>query len=163
MQPHPTEFEIVAVRTATDVAVVATLFRAYAASLDVDLAYQGFEAELAGLPGRYAPPGGDLILARSLEDGPLGCVALRAMEEPGCCEMKRLFVLPTGRGLGLGRALVEAVVERARTLGYREMRLDSLPSMADAVALYRKCGFEPTAPYYETPVEGTVFLRLRLA
>jgi ribosomal protein S18 acetylase RimI-like enzyme len=154
---------ITPVRTAADVAAAAALFRAYAASLDVDLSYQGFESEVAGLPGKYAPPRGDLLLARGEDGAPLGCIALRPMDEAGCSEMKRLYVMPAGRGTGLGRALVEAIIERGSELGYREMRLDSLPSMTDAIALYRKLGFEPMAPYYDTPVAGTVFLRRMLA
>ena len=146
-------------RTQADLAAVVALFRAYAASLEVDLAYQGFEAEMAAMPGKYAPPGGRLLLARSPAGAPLGCVGLRALEWPGCCEMKRLYVAPEGRGAGLGAGLVEAVIREAEAIGYREMRLDSLPSMGPAIALYRRHGFHAMAPYYETPVAGTVFLR----
>lgn len=149
--------------TAIDLAAITALFRAYAASLDIDLAYQDFEAELAGLPGKYAPPTGALLIARDADGRNLGCVALRAMDTPGCCEMKRLYVAPEGRGLGLGRRLVKALIVEAKRLGHREMRLDTLPSMHDAQALYRKLGFEVTQPYYDTPIRGTVFLRLRLA
>lgn len=156
-------FEITPASAPQDIQAVARLFRAYAGSLDVDLGYQDFDAELAGLPGKYTSPSGALLLARSRGGEALGCVALRPMDEPGCCEMKRLFVLPVGRGLGVGRALVEAIVTRASTLGYSEMRLDSLPSMTDAIALYRKCGFEPIAPYYDTPIEGTAFFRTYLS
>ncbi|MEZ5817173.1 MAG: GNAT family N-acetyltransferase [Hyphomicrobiaceae bacterium] len=150
-------------RSPADVAAVAVLFRAYAASLDVDLAYQDFEAELASLPGMYAPPRGALLLARDEAGAPLGCVALRPLQSPGSCEMKRLYVAPEGRGVGLGRRLAEAIVEDARRLGYREMRLDSLPTMSSAIALYRRLGFVETAPYYATPVAGTVFMALDLA
>lgn len=153
---------ITAARSPEDLAVVAALFRAYAASLEVDLAYQNFEAELAALPGKYAPPRGRLLLARSPEGTPLGCVALRPLDAPGCCEMKRLYVVPDGRGTGLGMRLAEAAIREAAAAGYREMRLDSLPSMSGAIALYRKLGFEEMAPYYETPVAGTVFLRRSL-
>lgn len=145
-----------------DVAVVASLFRAYAASLDVDLAYQDFEAELAGLPGHYAAPRGLLLLARDIDGTPLGCVACRPLGE-GICEMKRLFVAPAGRGRGLGRLLVRRLFVDARALGYREMRLDTLASMTAAQALYLAEGFEPTTPYYDTPVAGTVFLSRPLA
>ncbi|MDB5376605.1 MAG: acetyltransferase, partial [Rubritepida sp.] len=144
---------------AADLAAVVALFRAYAASLDVDLAYQGFEAEMAAMPGKYAPPAGRLLLARSAEGVPLGCVGLRALASPGCCEMKRLYVAPEGRGTGIGVRLVEAAIREAEAIGYREMRLDSLPSMGPAIALYRRHGFETMAPYYDTPVAGTVFLR----
>ena len=158
-----TPFRIGPAVAGADIADTARLFQAYAASLDVDLGYQGFAAELAGLPGGYAPPGGALLLARGLGGEALGCVALRPMAAEGCCEMKRLYVAPAGRGLGLGRALVDAVVGAAAGLGYREMRLDTLPSMDAAIALYRSAGFRPIAPYYDTPVAGTLFLARRLS
>lgn len=150
------------VRTPEDLADVAALFRAYAASLDVDLAYQDFADELAGLPGRYAPPQGALLIARNSEGAPLGCVALRPMQDPACCEMKRLFVAPAGRGLGLGRSMVDALIGTARGLRYREMWLDTLPSMAAAQGLYRTMGFAVVDPYYATPVAGTLFMRRML-
>ncbi len=153
------EVQIGPVRTAADLAAVVDLFRAYAASLDVDLAYQDFEAELAAMPGKYAGPEGALLLARGSNGAPLGCAGLRPMPASGCCEMKRLFVTPEGRGSGLGGQLVNAVVKTAQEIGYREMRLDTLPSMAGAQALYRKLGFEIIAPYYETPIAGTIFMR----
>jgi GNAT superfamily N-acetyltransferase len=152
-------FEIVPVRSAHDLAATASLFEAYAASLDIDLAYQDFAAELAGLPGLYAPPDGELLLARGLDGTPMGCAALRPMESQSCCEMKRLYLSPGARGLGLGKALVEALITAAERIGYREMRLDTLPSMTDAQALYRKQGFEIAQPYYDTPVAGTLFMR----
>jgi ribosomal protein S18 acetylase RimI-like enzyme len=151
------------VRSADDLAATARLFEAYEASLGVDLGYQGFAAELAGLPGKYAPPAGELLLARGDGGEPVGCVALRPMEADGCCEMKRLYVAPEGRGLGLGRALAQAVIGEAARIGYREIRLDTLPTMAEAQALYRQLGFVQIAPYYETPVFGTIFLWLKLA
>lgn len=146
-----------------DIAAVADLFRAYAAGLGVDLAYQNFAAELAALPGAYAPPKGALLLARTRDGTAVGCVGLRPMAGPGCCEMKRLYVAPQGRGTGLGRQLVEALAAIAAGIGYREMRLDTLPSMAAAQALYQSCGFAPMEPYYDTPVAGTQFLRRKLA
>lgn len=161
--PAQMSSSIAPVRTADDLAATAVLFRAYAASLDVDLAYQDFETELASLPGKYAPPHGALLLARRNGGVALGCVALRAMDLPHAAEMKRLYVPPEGRGLGLGRRLVEAVMSEARRLGYREIRLDTLPSMTGAQALYLKLGFEVTPPYYDTPITGTVFLRRTLA
>jgi len=152
------QFEIRPVCEGEDLAATAMLFRAYAASLGVDLAYQDFEAELAGLPGKYAPPAGALLLAVASDGQPLGCVALRPIEFQGCCEMKRLYVAPTGRGLGLGRALVEAILSTAAGAGYRELRLDTLPDMIDAQALYEGMGFVRIAPYYDTPIAGTVFM-----
>ena len=150
------------VRTAIDLASTVKLFRAYASSLVTDLPYQGFEAEIEAMPGKYAPPSGELLLARDSNGTPVGCVGLRPTEPPGCCEMKRLYVSPEVRGFGLGERLVDAVVKEAERIGYREMRLDTLRSMAGAVALYRKLGFEPIEPYYETPVVGTIFMRRSL-
>lgn len=145
-------------RTASDLEAVAELFRAYASSLGIDLAYQDFEAELASLPGKYAPPSGELLLARDADGEPVGCVGLRPFGEDGCCEMKRLYVAPRGRGLGLGRALMNAIVEEATRIGYREMRLDTLSTMTEAISLYQKGGFVPIPAYYDTPIENTVFM-----
>ena len=141
-----------------DIAATAALFRAYAASLSVDLAYQHFATELAGLPGKYAPPSGALLLARAGDGEPLGCIALRPLTPDGCCEIKRLYVVPGARGLGLGRALLLAVMDEARRIGYREIRLDTLPDMTEAIGLYRRAGFAPIPAYYGTAVAGTVFL-----
>jgi ribosomal protein S18 acetylase RimI-like enzyme len=157
--PLPT---IDAVRSPEDLATAITLFRAYAASLPVDLGYQGFEAEMAALPGKYAPPEGDLLLARDARGIARGCVGLRRFGTAGECEMKRLYVAPEGRGLGLGKALAEAVIEIARARGYRALLLDTLATMAAAQALYRSLGFETVPAYYETPIAGTIFMRLDL-
>lgn len=157
----PPSFRILPVRSHADLAHVAALFDAYAASLDIDLAYQGYEAERAGLPGRYAPPAGALLLALDGGGKPLGCVALRRVS-PSACEMKRLYVAPAGRGLGLGRALAEAAIQTARAAGYEELRLDTLPSMGAAIALYERMGFARIAPYYEGAPAGTIFLGRRL-
>lgn len=156
-------FQIRPVRTAADVAATAQLFNAYASALGIDLSFQDFAAELANLPGRYAAPAGALLLARDLPGEPLGCVGLRPMAGDGCCEMKRLYVSPRARGLGLGRALVDAIIAEAVRIGYQEMRLDTLPTMAEAIALYRKAGFMPIEPYYATPLAGTIFLGRSLA
>ena len=155
-------FEISPVRGAADLQAVADLFAAYAGSLPIDLAYQDFEDEMASLPGKYAPPAGELLLARAADGTALGCVALRPLAEDGGCEMKRLYLRPEARGLGLGRALTEAVVELARRAGYRDLRLDTLPSMRDAIGLYARIGFVETAPYYAPTPAGTVFMRLEL-
>ncbi len=146
----------------TDVPAITQLFRAYAASLPIDLGYQGFDGELAALPGKYAPPHGALLLARDDNGAALGCVAMRPLDEPGVCEMKRLYVAPVGRGRGLGRALAQAIIETARAAGYREMRLDTLASMTEAQALYRALGFTEIGAYYATPIENTVFMSLKL-
>ena len=155
-------FRIAPVRTANDLASTVKLFRAYSASLDIDLSYQGFDAEMEAMPGKYAPPAGELLLARDSNGTPVGCVGLRPIAPYGCCEMKRLYVPPEVRGFGLGEKLVDAVVKEAERIGYREMRLDTLPAMAGAIALYRKLGFEPIEPYYNTPVIGTIFMRRSL-
>ncbi len=155
-------FAIIPVRSAEDLADTVSLFTTYANSLGVDLAYQGFAAEMAGLPSKYAPPAGELLLARRADGEAIGCVGLRPIDPPGCCEMKRLYVTPLARGLGLGKALVEAVVAQAQQIGYREIRLDTLPTMDEAIGLYRKLGFDPIAPYYITPIEGTRFMAKRL-
>ncbi len=140
----------------------ARLFRAYEASLDTDLCFQGFEAEVASLPGKYAPPHGALFIAVTTDGEAVGCVALRPVEPDGACEMKRLYVAPAGRGSGLGKALMQAVIREARRIGYREMRLDTLPSMTTAQAMYREAGFVSIDPYYDTPVGGSVFMALDL-
>jgi ribosomal protein S18 acetylase RimI-like enzyme len=151
-------FYISHVRSSADLEAVAQLFKAYANSLDIDLAYQDFASELASLPGKYAPPAGELLLARSNLGEPLGCVAIRPMDTPKHCEMKRLYVSPSGRGLGLGRALVRASIRQAVRIGYQAMYLDTLPSMVQALNLYRQEGFQPAAPYYDTPIRETIFL-----
>lgn len=155
-------FRIAPVRGGADLADTIGLIRAYAASLPIDLAYQGFEAEMRAMPGKYAPPAGELLLARAADGTPLGCVGMRPLDPPGVCEMKRLWVAPAGRGRGLGRALGGAILTAARAAGHAEMCLDTLPTMTEALGLYRALGFEPTAAYYDTPIAGTVFLRRRL-
>jgi len=124
--------------------------------------YQDFAAELAALPGKYAPPDGDLLIARGASGELLGCVGLRPLSMEGCCEMKRLFLRPAARGLGLGRAMSEAVIAAARWRGYGELRLDTLPTMTAAIGLYAHMGFEVIAPYYAPTPPGTIFLGLRL-
>lgn len=144
-----------------DMDTVRKLFTAYAQSLPVDLAYQGFDLELATLPGKYAPPAGVLLLALDGANNAVGCVAVRPMEN-GACEMKRLYVGTKARGTGAGRKLAQAAIAAARDMGYREMRLDTLPSMPAAQGLYASLGFVRIKSYYATPVEGTVFMSLSL-
>ena len=157
-----TTFAITPVRSTGDLADTIALFTTYANSLGIDLAYQGFADEMAAMPGKYAPPDGALLLARRADGEAIGCVGLRPIDPPGCCEMKRLYVSPQARGLGLGRALVETVVAEAVRIGYREVRLDTLPTMDEAIGLYDKLGFETIAPYYVTPIAGTRFMAKRL-
>jgi ribosomal protein S18 acetylase RimI-like enzyme len=143
------------------VETVGTLFREYADGLGVDLSFQDFDAELAGMPGAYTPPAGRLLLAVD-GDEVLGCVGLRPLGEAGVCEMKRLYTRPAARGRNLGRALAERVIAEARSIGYARMRLDTLPTMIAAIALYRELGFRPIAPYRRNPVPGTLYLELAL-
>jgi putative acetyltransferase len=140
---------------------VRQLFEEYAGSIGVDLCFQGFDQELATLPGRYAPPQGRMLLARWNQEA-AGCVALQPLQN-GICEMKRLYVRPDYRRYGVGRALAEHLIGEAGAAGYSSMRLDSLPSMGQAIQLYRRLGFRDIAPYRPNPVPGAVFLELPLA
>jgi putative acetyltransferase len=143
-----------------DMPLVRKLFEEYAASLDIDLCFQDFEHELETLPGGYGPPEGTIIVAFS--DGePAGCVALRRLES-AACEMKRLYVKPEHRGKGIGRALAEAVIERARDIGYASIKLDTLRSMTEANALYLSLGFTECAAYRHNPCECPVYMELSL-
>jgi ribosomal protein S18 acetylase RimI-like enzyme len=140
--------------------IVRGLFLEYAAGLGIDLSFQGFDQEVESLPGDYAPPRGALLLA--LRPGAvLGCVALRALGED-VCEMKRLYVRPDGRGQGLGRRLAEAALAEGARVGYRRMRLDTLPSMAEATSLYRRLGFREIPAYRHNPIPGALFFERTL-
>ena len=146
---------------AFEVEAARSLFEEYAASLDLDLGFQGFAAELATLPAVYAPPRGALLLAVDGE-AVLGCVGLRSLEWPDVAELKRLFVRPEGRGRRLGTLLSEAALTRARQIGYRRVRLDTLPAMAAAQQLYEELGFHEIDAYRFNPAEGTRFMELEL-
>ena len=150
-----------AATSASDLESIRTLFREYADSLGVNLTYQGFEDEVRDLPGKYAPPAGTLVLAFN-DDALVGCVGVRPIDNE-TAEMKRLFVRPVGRGLGLGRSLAESAIRYATASGYQRMRLDTLPQMDRAQDLYRSLGFTTIDAYRFSPVPGTVFLELVLS
>ena len=147
-------------RSGQEIELARGLFREYEAELDIDLCFQGFERELAGLPGDYAPPDGRLLLA--WVDGELaGCVALHRIED-GLCEMKRLFLRPGFRGGGRGRDLTVSLIQEARSIGYDRVRLDTLPVMKAALGLYQSLGFLPIPAYRHNPIEGVLYLELHL-
>lgn len=158
-------FTVSRVTTVEDLSATTLLFKAYAQSLGIDLTFQDFTTEISSMPGKYAPPTGCLLIARSPTGSPVGCVGLRPLPRLSIttCEMKRLYVDPEARGLKLGTALAEAVISEARMLGYKAIVLDTLASMHAARKLYESLGFEEIEAYYETPVKDeTVFLRLWL-
>lgn len=152
---------IVSARTKEDIAAIDELFREYAQSISVDLEYQGFSAELAALPGQYAPPSGDLLLAK-INEAIAGCVALRALDK-STLEMKRLYVRSSARGAGLGKRLVQNAISIAREKGYKELRLDTLATMMAAQQLYRSLGFVEIPPYGKPAVADTRFYSLLLS
>lgn len=157
-----TGFSITQAASAQQIAQVRELFLEYARSLGFSLCFQSFDQELARLPGDYSPPNGRLLIAE-YEGEVAGCVALHKLE-PGVCEMKRLYLRPAFRGKGLGRRLAETILNEARCIGYRRLRLDTVgPVMKDAVGLYRALGFQQIAPYRPNPMEGTLYMELVLA
>jgi len=141
--------------------IARSLFMEYEASIGVDLSFQGFARELEELPGKYAPPAGGLFIA-FVDDNPMGCVALRPLDIELTAELKRLYVRPDGRGKGLGLALTEKAIQRARDSGYRAVRLDTLSTMKDAQRLYRRLGFREIPAYTFNPLRGTTFMELDL-
>ena len=152
--------DIVEARSAPDIEAGKTLFVEYADALGVDLCFQGFGEEIAGFPGAYASTGGCLLLARAPRWA-AGAVGLRPLMGTAC-EMKRLYVRPRFRGTGLGRRLATAIVDKGRDLGYGVMRLDTLPHLAAALALYRDLGFTQIPAYNDNPLPGVMFFELRL-
>jgi putative acetyltransferase len=143
------------------IATVRKLFLEYAQSLGFSLCFQGFDKELAELPGDYAPPEGRLLLA-DIGGEVAGCVALHKIDND-TCEMKRLYVRPQFRGKGLGKALAEHIIREARAIGYKKLRLDTVePVMRTAVAMYRQLGFHEIAPYRTNPIEGALYMELEL-
>jgi GNAT superfamily N-acetyltransferase len=144
----------------SDLAALRALMREYVAEWELDLGFQDFEGELAGLPGKYALPDGCILLATD-GDETAGCAALRPLGE-GVCELKRMYVRPAWRKRGVGRMLAEALIACARQLGYRRIRLDTVGRMAAAQALYRSLGFRDIPPYYPSPLPGAMFMELTL-
>jgi ribosomal protein S18 acetylase RimI-like enzyme len=145
---------------AYDLPVVRQLFREYSESLDIDLCFQNFEAELASLPGKYAPPEGRLLLAWDANEV-MGCVALRPIDSASC-EMKRLYIKPQARGQHLGRRLAEQICREAKVAGYRSICLDTLPTMTAALRIYEALGFKQIESYVFNPIDGAIFLGLEL-
>lgn len=151
---------IVPVSSQEDLALARALFVEYSRSIGFDLSFQNFKTEFDGLPGDYAPPGGALVLAW-FGNEVAGCIALRGWSGE-TCEMKRLYVRPRFRGKGIGRALATWTIANARELGYKRMRLDTVPSMAEAITMYETLGFKEIEPYRYNPILGTKFLELDL-
>ena len=149
---------------ATERVAVRQLMREYAQAIGVDLCFQGFEAELAALPGHYAAPRGALLVAICGEEL-AGCCALRpidSVDHGNACEMKRLYVRPRFRGKGLGRVLAQAILEAARAAGYASVLLDTLSDMGAALAMYQDLGFTEIPPYYHNPIPGSRYLKMAL-
>src|SRR5579864_2160578 len=143
--------------------IARELFVEYSESVGVGFCFHGFAQELAQLPGEYARPWGRLFLAFDDKAGKVaGCGALRRIDAE-TCEMKRFYVRPAFRGKGWGRELIHALIGAAREIGYARMRLDTLPSMTTAIALYRTLGFQEIAPYWKNPVQSAVFFELQLS
>jgi putative acetyltransferase len=151
---------VIQVTQGDELLYVRALFEEYAASLNFNLCFQGFKEELANLPGNYAPPEGRMLLALHSSE-PAGCVGLQRFEER-ICEMKRLYVCPRFRGLGIGRTLAETIISEARKIGYKRMWLDTVPSMREAQLLYQSIGFKDVGPYRYNPIYGTRFMELAL-
>ena len=156
-----TPYTITRAESQQDLEDIRSLFRAYEHETGLDLCFQNFEEELATLPGKYGPPDGKLIIVRDENERAVACAAIRSLEQ-GACELKRLYVRPDARGARLGERLTLALIEDAKQLGYSEMKLDTLPSMGTAVSLYRKLGFQDCPAYYRNPLDGVVYMSLKL-
>jgi ribosomal protein S18 acetylase RimI-like enzyme len=158
--PIRIEMEIIHIKTAKHLDEIRQLFREYENFLGVDLCFQGFEEELARLPGEYAPPKGSFLLAVNGKNT-AGCVALREFNGD-VCEMKRLYLRPKYRGVGLGRKLGEKIIEEAARIGYSSIRLDTLKNLKEAMGLYESLGFKRVDPYYDNPLPGVMYWELQL-
>jgi ribosomal protein S18 acetylase RimI-like enzyme len=152
--------KIIRVERKENIEIVKKLFLEYASSLGFNLCFQNFDRELEDLPGDYSPPKGCLLLA-IYDEKVVGCVALRPITDT-ICEMKRLYVKPEFRGKGIGRKLATEIIEEARKIGYKYMRLDTIPSMKEAISLYYSLGFKEIDPYRYNPIEGAMFMELKL-
>jgi GNAT superfamily N-acetyltransferase len=151
---------IVPVKTKAQLIQIRGLFKEYIDSLGFELTFQDYKSELQELPGEYAPPDGQLLLA-CLENNPIGCVALRRMTDT-ICELKRMYLKSEYRGRGFGRMLIEAAILEARRIGYQYMRLDTIATMKEATSLYRSMGFQEIPAYRYNPMEGATFMELLL-
>lgn len=154
---------ITVAQTAQELEQIKELFLEYETFLGVNLTFQGFEQELQELPGKYAPPDGILLLAIQNETG-VGCGALRRFGpvEMKTCEMKRLYVKPSARGLGVGRKIAEELIQFGKQYGYQSMVLDTLERLTEAKALYRSLGFRQIDSYYDNPLEDVSYWQLIL-
>jgi carbonic anhydrase len=158
---------IIEAKSSKEIAHITELFREYEKWISdndptgIDLCFQDFDTEVANLPGDYASPRGRLYLAY-VDDHPAGCVCLRPVKD-NVCEMKRLYLRPEFGGQGFGKMLINLIIQSAKDIGYRAMQLDTLPYMKAAQALYRRHGFREISPYYDSPVEGTIYMELDLS
>jgi ribosomal protein S18 acetylase RimI-like enzyme len=159
-QDEMNNFQIILADSPEQIQIVKELFIEYAHSLNFDLCFQNFDKEVAGLPGEYAPPDGTLLLAK-VNRKDAGCVALRKIDS-STCEMKRLYVRPEFRGRGMGRSLAIAVIREAIKIGYSSMKLDTVPSMKEAIPLYQSLGFREIKPYRLNPIENAIYMELDL-
>ncbi|WP_219892899.1 GNAT family N-acetyltransferase [Aquisediminimonas profunda] len=155
-------FQIRPARSQLDVSAARSLFAEYAESLPVDLNYQDFGSEVGELPGKYAEPLGELLIAWDAKVRPVACVGMRPLHGDGICEMKRLYVIPEARSFGLGKLLTNTVIGTAKARGYVALRLDTLGTMNRATALYERMGFRRIEPYYGPTPQGTIFMELNL-
>ena len=147
--------------SAEDYKIASELFQEYAKQIQVDLEFQNFKEEIADLAAQYAPPQGILYVVKNEKNSPIGCFAIRALEEQ-ICELKRMYLKKEGRGKGIGKKMLYHSINAGRQLGYKKMRLDTLPTMHTAIALYKQNGFYEITPYRHNPIKGTKFLEIIL-